>query len=148
MVKVFLGADHAGYKLKEEIKVILDKAQVQYEDLAPKYNEGDDYPDIALKVCEKILETKSMGILICGSGVGISIAANKVPGIRAALCHNARDLSLSREHNDANVLCLSGWMFDKEFGPEIVRWFNTPFEGGRHQRRVDKINKIEEYYSK
>ncbi|MBU1202237.1 MAG: ribose 5-phosphate isomerase B [Nanoarchaeota archaeon] len=148
-MKVYLGADHAGFKLKEEIKEFLSLKDVSFEDLTPEYVEGDDYPLAALKVCEKVIKDKnSKGIVICGTGIGVSIAANKVAGIRAALCYNHEQMSLSRSHNDANVLALSGYFFNHRYFDDIIFWLNTPFEGGRHERRVNQIKDIEKKYFK
>ena len=151
MVKIYLGADHAGFKLKEEIKQTLSFGNIKFEDLTPNYKEGDDYPDVALLVAEKIVEEKNgRGILICGSGIGMSIVANKVPGVRAALVSNSDQLDLSRRHNDANILVLSGWWCKDCDLSMIKSWFFTHFEGGsgKHQARVNKIKRIEEKYSK
>ncbi|MBC8501008.1 MAG: ribose 5-phosphate isomerase B [Nanoarchaeota archaeon] len=148
-MKIFLGADHAGFKLKEEVKEVLSSLNIEFEDMSPAFEESDDYPDHALKVTDKVLETGERGILICGTGVGMSIAANKVPGIRAALCRTAYEAELSREHNNTNILVLQGWNIRKDEAEEIIRsWLRSPFEGGRHERRVNKIIDIEKKYSK
>lgn len=146
MVKVFLGSDHAGYELKERVKKFLESKNIEFVDLTPVLEAKDDYPDIALKVCEKVISEKSKGILICGTGVGMSIAANKVPGVRAALCTNKEQMELSIKHNDANILVLSGWQF-KEI-KDIMHWFESSFEGGRHEKRLEKIKSIEKKYSR
>jgi|FLOH01.1.fsa_nt_gi ribose 5-phosphate isomerase B len=146
---LFIGSDHAGFKLKEEVKEILKQENVEFEDLTSEFVDGDDYPDSALKVANKVIETGERGILLCGSGIGDSIAANKVKGIRAALCYNKEEARLSKVHTDANILVLSGW-FDK---PEDIKdivdaWLNAEFEGGRHKRRLDKVKQIEENFGK
>jgi len=120
-------------------------AKFSMEDLSPDFVEGDDYPDYVRELCEKVLKTNGKGILICGTGIGMSIAANKISGIRAALCWNVRSAKYSREDNDANILVLSGWMIKEKEALKIVRvWLKTGFKGaGRHVRRINKIKKIE-----
>ncbi|MFH1589621.1 MAG: ribose 5-phosphate isomerase B [archaeon] len=146
---IFIGADHAGFKLKEEIKELFNSMNIEFEDLTPDFSEGDDYPDSALKVAEKVVESSSRGIILCGTGIGDSIAANKVPGIRAALCRQKEEAELSRAHNDSNILILSGWFEEKGKLQGIIEaWLNTEFEGGRHERRLTKIKEIEKKYSK
>lgn len=138
-MKIAIGSDHAGYELKEYLKENIEG--IEFVDLGTKSEESCDYPDYAHPVAEKV-ETKSVefGILICGSGNGISMAANKHKGIRAALCWNKEIAELARQHNDANIVSLPARYVSKEEALEIVKKFlNTPFEGGRHQRRVDKI---------
>lgn len=146
---IYLGADHAGFKLKEDVKKILTSMNIEFEDMSPVFDDQDDYPDHALKVGEKVVKTKGRGIVMCGTGVGINIAANKINGIRAALCRTTHEAELSREHNDTNILVLQGWSTSKDLAEEIIRsWLRSPFEGGRHKRRVDKIKAIEKKYSK
>ena len=142
---VALGSDHAGFALKEEIKKILESLGVEYVDLGTYSEESTDYPDYAAAVAKEV-QKGSRGILCCGSGVGMSIAANKFKGIRAAVCHNPLAAELSRRHNDANVLAMGGRVIsDPLIAREIVKaWLEAPFEGGRHQRRIDKIKQFEE----
>ncbi|NLJ15877.1 MAG: ribose 5-phosphate isomerase B [Clostridiales bacterium] len=142
---IALGSDHGGYSLKEEIKKYLDERDIKYIDLG---NDGSrcDYPDIAQMVCEKIIENKAaLGILFCGTGIGMSIAANKIRGIRAAVCSDYFSAKYTRLHNDANVLCLGGRVLGAGAATELVEVFlSTDFEqGGRHSVRVDKISKLE-----
>ncbi len=148
-MKISIGSDHAGFELKEKIKEYLLNAGYVCEDFGTKNTESVDYPDFALRVAESVAEKKSdKGILICGSGIGMSMAANKVPGIRAALCCNAEMARLSREHNDANVLTIGARLIDKETAKKIVRvWLATEFAGGRHLQRINKIKEIENKYS-
>lgn len=145
-MKVYLGADHAGFSFKERLKKVLDKHKIQYEDLgAKKLNKKDDYPDFALKVAKKVAKEKdSKGILICGTGIGMGIAANKVKGIRAAMAYDIYSAKMSRLHNDANILELRGRNFSPIKNEKIVlTWLKTSFEGGRHKRRLAKISRYE-----
>jgi ribose 5-phosphate isomerase B len=134
--------------LKEEIKAYLDEQGIGYEDFGTFSTEAVDYPDFALAVAEAVAAGYcDCGILACGTGIGVSIAANKVPGIRAALCHDTLSARASREHNDANILALGGRIIGPGLAREIVAvWLGGGFAGGRHQRRVDKIRAIEEKY--
>ncbi len=146
-MKIFLGADHAGYNLKEKIKAYLTEQQYDIEDLSPEFNGEDDYPDHAARVASKVSNRdNNKGILICGTGIGMSMAANKVRGIRAALCRDGPDMERARSHNDANILCLSGYNFKEEQIPQINNFLKAPFEGGRHRRRIDKLTTIEDTY--
>jgi len=144
-VKIAIGCDHAGVALKNEITPILKELAVDWEDVGTKTEESVDYPDFGEKVSELVSNGKvERGILICGTGIGMSIVANKFPGVRAALCSEAFSATMSRLHNDANLLVLPGRIIDGKTAAEIVKvWFTTPFEGGRHQRRLDKIKEIE-----
>ncbi|MFH1387870.1 MAG: ribose 5-phosphate isomerase B [Patescibacteria group bacterium] len=142
---IYLGADHAGFHLKEELKKYLEELGYEYEDLGNKELDLlDDYPDFAIKVAEKVLETGSQGILICATGLGMSMVANKIKGIRAAVVWDDFTAFKSREHNDANILCLAGKSLDDETAKKIVRiWLETEFIGEeRHVRRLEKINEI------
>jgi len=141
-VKIIIGSDHAGFDLKEALK----EAFREMIDIGTDSGESVDYPDFGARVARAVSSGGyERGILICGSGVGMSIVANKVPGIRAALCTDTDTARLSRMHNDANVLVLAGRRTDPETAVAIVTvWLDTPFEGGRHARRLDKIRKIEE----
>lgn len=140
---VYLGSDHAGFEMKEKLKAFLNKKKIKFEDLGSfVLDEGDDYPDYAFKVAEAVsADSESKGILLCGSGVGMAIAANKVKGIRAAEAYDVKTAKLSREHNDANVLALSGWNTGFDKITKIVDAFlKTKFSGvERHKRRIRKI---------
>ncbi len=143
---IAIASDHGGFELKEQIRTLLEQAEgITVQDEGVKDTESVDYPDYARKVTDAVTGGQAAaGILVCGTGIGMSIAANKVPGIRAALCHNEATARLSREHNDANVLVLGGRVLESEDALQMVRcWLATPFEGGRHQRRVDGIHKME-----
>lgn len=144
MEKIALGSDHAGFELKEKIKEQLKELGLQFEDFGTTSCDACDYPDYARAVAQSVSQGKcSWGILCCGSGIGVSIVANKIRGIRAALCHDEQDASTSRKHNDANVLCLAGRRTTPDQCAKIIKeWVSTDFEGGRHQRRVDKIEKV------
>jgi len=144
--RIAMGADHAGYPVKESIRKFLEENGYSVDDTGTWSEESVDYPDYALAVGERVVAKRSeYGILVCGSGIGISIAANKVPGIRAALAHDVVTARLSREHNDANVLALGGRIVTAEEAIAMVQVFlGTAYAGGRHQRRIDKITMIEE----
>lgn len=144
-MKVAIGCDHAGFALKNEITQILEGLNIEWEDFGTKDEESVDYPDFGEKVSSAVSKGNlDRGILICGTGIGMSIVANKFPGVRAALCSEDYSAKMSRMHNDANLLVLPGRVIDKETAMQIVKmWFKTDFEGGRHQRRVDKITEIE-----
>ena len=144
-MKIALGADHAGFPLKEKIKHWLTEQGVQVDDKGTLSTESVDYPDFARKVGEEVASKKAdRGILVCGTGIGMSISANKVPGVRAANAHTVFEAQMSREHNDANVLTLgSRTLNDDEAHSILDVWLRTKFGGGRHQRRVDKITQIE-----
>ena len=145
-MKIAIGSDHAGYIEKEQLKPVLDELGIQYEDLGTVSPESVDYPDYARKMGEEVAQGKvDQGLLVCGSGTGMAIAANKVPGVRAAVAWTEETARLAREHNDANVLSLGARVTPPELLPKIVRaWFNAKFEGGRHARRVEKIREIEQ----
>ena len=138
---IALGCDHGGYELMQEVKTFLDKKGYEYKDFGCYGPASVDYPEYARKVAYAILDgTCDKGILICGTGIGISIAANKIPGIRAALCTDCFCAQATREHNDANVLAMPGRFIDEATAKECVTAFlDTEFEGGRHQRRIDAI---------
>lgn len=142
---IALGADHGGYKFKEAIKKRLDKLGVEYKDFGTVSEESVDYPEFAKKVALSVISGEcEKGILCCGTGIGISIAANKVKGIRAAVCTNEFTAEMCRRHNDANILSLGGRVISKEKALTLVDIFlNTPFEGGRHERRIMGITQIE-----
>ena len=140
-----MGSDHAGFELKEKIKRYLAQAGWTVEDAGTHSTASVDYPDYAQKVGEDVARMKAdLGILVCGSGIGMAMAANKIPGIRAAHANNITEAQLSREHNNANVLALGARFLDESQACQIVsKWLATPFAGGRHQQRVEKIAKIE-----
>lgn len=142
---VVIGSDHGGYKLKEEVKKYLEEAGIEYEDVGTYSEESVNYPDFAVKVAEKIQnKTAETGILICRSGIGMSIVANKFKGVRAAPCYNETTAKFSRMHNNANVLGLGADYISVNEAICIVRMFlATPFEGGRHMERVNLISEIE-----
>ena len=141
MKKIFISSDHAGFKLKEIIKNYLKNKKVKFEDLGPKDDSSVDYPDYAHKVARKVKSsTSNIGILVCGSGTGMNIAANKHKNIRAAQCFNLKSTKLSRLHNDANIITLGSRLITKKNALKFVSVFlNTKFDGGRHLRRVKKI---------
>ena len=143
--RIALGSDHAGYPVKETIRHFLENAGYPVDDLGTWSEESVDYPDYGKAVGDLVAAHKDVyGIAVCGTGIGISIAANKVRGIRAAVAHNVDTARLAREHNDANVLALGGRIVNGTQAIEMVQTFlNTPFLGGRHARRVEKISQIE-----
>jgi ribose 5-phosphate isomerase B len=140
-LKIVVAADHGGFELKEMIKGALVAAGEDIVDVGCFSNESVDYPDFAKKATSLILKNEcQMGILICGTGIGMSIAANRDQGIRAANCSNVYTAKMSREHNNANVLCLGARVLEADTAIEMVRvWLNTAFSGGRHQRRISKF---------
>ena len=142
-MKIAIASDHAGYDLKEKIKNSL--AEHEVVDYGPANIDSMDYPDTGLNAAEAVSNGDcERGILICGSGLGMSIVANKVSGIRAALCQTKQFAELSRRHNNSNILVLSGRFISEYLAKEIINvWFNTEFEGGRHQKRLDKITNYE-----
>ena len=139
--KISLSSDHAGFNLKEKIKNYLLKKRVKVIDLGPKNSNSVDYPDYAKKVARNIVSKKSnIGILVCGSGTGMAISANKMKKIRAAVCYNVASTRLSRMHNNANIMTLGSRLTNKQNAIKLVNVFlSTKFEGGRHLRRVKKI---------
>ena len=144
-MKVAIGADHAGFEAKEKIKKQLDEIGVEYEDLGTNSLDSVDYPDFGAKVGKAVASGEAdEGILVCGSGIGIAIAANKIHGVRAAQAWNEETARLAREHNDANVLSIGARVLPEEEIPKIVKaWLDAKFEGGRHERRVEKISELE-----
>ena len=137
-----IGSDHAGYALKEDVKKVLEDRNDTVVDAGTNTENSVDYPDFGIEVARLVSEGKAeKGILICGTGIGMSITANKVKGIRAALVFDLYTAIQSRKHLDANILVLGGRITGKGLAEEIVRaWLDTPFEGGRHQKRIDKIS--------
>ncbi len=145
MTTVALGADHAGWELKEVLKAWLLGSGRQVVDVGTDSTESVDYPDYASQLAEAVVEAKAdRGVLVCGTGIGMSMAANKFPGIRAALCNDAFSARMSREHNDANVLALGSRLTGPEAAVEILRvWLEADFAGGRHARRLAKLATLE-----
>ena len=141
MKKIFISSDHAGYKLKELIKLYLTKKKLKFFDLGPSSDSRVDYPDFAHKVAKKVKTNKNnVGILVCGSGIGMNIAANRHKNIRAAQCFNLKSTILSRLHNDANIITLGSRLLTKKNVLNCVDVFlNTKFDGGRHSKRIKKI---------
>lgn len=144
-VKIAVGSDHGGFERKKEIIQTLQKLGHKVVDMGCSSEESTDYPDYARKVAQAVsLGRAERGVLVCGTGIGMSITANKFPKIRAALAWSVKTASLASEHNGANVLCLSGRFLKASLVPRMVQaWLTTPFAGGRHQRRVGKISKLE-----
>ncbi|MFH1747222.1 MAG: ribose 5-phosphate isomerase B [Planctomycetota bacterium] len=140
-MKISIGSDHRGFEAKQRIKALLLELGAKLTDHGPESREPCDYPDIAFSVaCDVAQGRAEKGVLFCGSGIGMSIAANKVSGVRAALCHDELTAQMARRHNNANVLCLPADLVGDALMQAIVRiWLETTFEGGRHQRRVQKI---------
>ena len=145
-MQIGLACDHGGFELKEELKTLLRSIDVDPIDMGT-FDEGSvDYPDFGIRVTEKVSRGElERGILICGTGIGMSIVANKFPRVRAALANDLYSARCSREHNNANILVLGGRIVGKDLAKEIVKvWLQTPFAGGRHQRRLEKIETLEE----
>jgi len=145
--RIAIGSDHAGFLVKETIRKHLQASGYAVDDQGTNSEESVDYPDYGKAVGQRVASKQSdLGIAVCGSGIGISIAANKVPGIRAALAHDVITARLAREHNDANVLALGGRIVSPEAALEMVQTFlTTAYLGGRHQRRIDKISQMEKH---
>jgi len=143
-MKIAIASDHGGYELKEQIKSILESLRIEYEDFGTNGIESVDYPDYAAMVAKQV-QHGDRGILCCGTGIGMSITANKFKGVRAALCHDEYTARMSRQHNDANVLVLGGRVQHtlQEVSSMIGAWLQTEYEGGRHQRRLEKIEQLE-----
>ena len=141
MKKIFISSDHAGYKLKEDIKLFLKKKKYRFIDLGPNNDDRVDYPDYAHLVAKKVKINKTnRGILVCGSGMGMNIAANRHKNIRAAQCYNEKSTKLSRLHNDANIITLGSRLLSKKNALNCISVFlKTKFEGGRHSKRIKKI---------
>lgn len=144
-MKIALGADHRGFTAKERIKSLLRERGHEVVDFGTESNKPYDYPDAAYPASRSVADGKAdLGILFCGTGIGMSISANKVHGIRAALCHDELTTEMARRHNDANVLCLPADLVGDSLMQRIVEvWLKTPFEGGRHERRIQKVGDIE-----
>ncbi|MDD5774214.1 MAG: ribose 5-phosphate isomerase B [bacterium] len=144
-MRIAIGSDHGGFELKEELKKFLKTEGYEVTDFGTNSSESVDYPYLTFNAAKSVANKENQfGIFICGSGVGASIVANKVHGIRAALCYNEEIARLSREHNNANFLCLGGRFLDKQEAFKIVNvWLKTSFSGGRHEKRVAQIEEIE-----
>src|SRR5437016_1664969 len=144
-MKIAVGSDHRGFEVKRRISAVLQQMGHEVTDFGPPGRESVDYPDFAFQVARAVGEGRAeRGVLICGTGIGMCIAANKVKGVRAAPCHDSITAEMSRRHNDANVLCLSADLLGEELIERMLRiWLETPFEGGRHARRVEKITRFE-----
>lgn len=144
---ILLASDHAGVHLKRQIAELLEAGQHELKDLGAYNEDSVDYPDLAHDLAHELIrrisaEERATGILVCGTGLGMSMAANRHPGVRAALCHDAFTAEMARRHNDANVLCLGSRVLGTGVAEQIVRVFlDTPFDNGRHQRRVGKIER-------
>ena len=141
---IAIGSDHAGYEYKEKIKKLLDELGFPYKDFGTNSSESTDYPDYAHTVSQAVSAGKAdRGILVCGTGIGMSIVANKHRGVRAAVCESVKAAELSRQHNDANILALGARITPWKTAERIIRaFFTAQFEGGRHQRRIEKIHKF------
>jgi len=145
-LKIAVGSDHAGFALKEKAREYLRGKGFEVEDFGTHSSDSVDYPDFAEKVATRVAAREAdFGVLCCGTGLGVAISANKVPGIRAATCNDTLSAHFARAHNDANVLAMGGRLTDEATMRKIVdTWFSTPFEGGRHARRVEKIAAIDQ----
>lgn len=144
-MKIGIGGDHGGFELKEYIKEYLDKVKIPYIDYGTNSLDSVDYPDYGRKVADAVMAKQvDLAIVICGTGIGISIACNKVKGIRCALCGDTYSARMSREHNNANILALGGRVIGRDLAIEIVStWLKAEFAGGRHENRINKISDIE-----
>jgi ribose 5-phosphate isomerase B len=144
-MKMALGSDHAGFELKEDLRAYLAGLKIEALDLGTYSEDSVDYPDVAVKVAEKVARGDvDRGLLICGTGIGMSIVANRFAGVRAALCQDLYTARVSREHNNANILALGGRLIGKGLAREILKvWLEAEFQGGRHERRLDKIAALE-----
>jgi len=145
-VRIIIGSDHAGFTLKESVKGFLSSAGIRVFDAGTHRDESVDYPDYGVLAAGRVSSGEfEKGILVCGSGVGMAIVANKFPGIRAALCLDEETARLARQHNDSNILVLAGRKTEAAAAERIIKtWLETPFEGGRHQKRLDKIRELEQ----
>ncbi|MCL6598375.1 ribose 5-phosphate isomerase B [Alicyclobacillus macrosporangiidus] len=149
-MNIAIASDHAGFRLKEALKQTLDELAVDYEDLGTYDEKSVDYPDYARKVAEGVAEGRyDRGVLVCGTGLGMCITANKVPGVRAVTAHDVFSARMSRAHNDANVLTLGERVIGPGLAAEVLKaWLTTEFEGGRHAGRVEKVRQVEREYGK
>ncbi|UCZ53029.1 ribose 5-phosphate isomerase B [Bacillus shivajii] len=145
-MKVAIGSDHGGYSLKEEVKTVLKEMNIDFVDVGCECEDSVDYPDYGIPVAEKVANGEfDRGIVVCGTGIGMSIAANKVKGVRCALVHDLFSAKATREHNDSNVLAMGERIIGPGLAVEIARvWLSTEYEGGRHENRVNKITQYEQ----
>ena len=143
---VYIGSDHGGFNAKEHAKVLIKKSGYELIDLGTFSEDSVDYPDFGVKVARAVSENNnSCGVIFCGTGIGISISANKIKGIRAALCTSEYHAEMARRHNDANIVAMGGRVTEPVVVEKILDvWFKTPFDGGRHETRVEKIHKLTE----
>ena len=141
-----IASDHGGFSLKVDIVSFLNELGYEVNDMGPKNQNAVDYPDYGIRIAQAVTQnTDSRGILICGTGIGMSIVVNRFPGIRGTLCSDLYTAKLCREHNDSNILIMGGRVVGHGLAREIVKvWLSTPFEGGRHQKRLDKINQFDD----
>ena len=140
-----IASDHAGFELKVNIVLLLSELGYEVNDMGPANADSVDYPDYGISVAQAVTANKvSRGIVICGTGIGMSIVVNRFPGIRGTLCSDVYTAKMCRQHNNSNILIMGGRVVDHDLAKEIVKvWLNTPFEGGRHQKRLDKITQFE-----
>lgn len=144
-MKIAIGSDHAAYEMKEKVKLLLHSKNIEYIDVGSYNLESVDYPDYAKKVCHEVISQNIQGILLCGSGIGVSIVANRFKGIRAALCRAPKDAEMARKHNDANVLCLGArFNSESEIHAIIEAWFENSFEAGHHANRLNLFSNLGE----
>ncbi len=142
-MNIVIAADHGGFELKQKVVLMLEKLNYSVDDVGCSSTDSVDYPDYANKLVDKVEGTKDLGILICGTGIGMSIAANRNRSIRAALCHDVNTAILSREHNNANVLCLGARVLEENVAIDIIKaWLKTEFAGGRHLQRISKFSDL------
>jgi len=143
---IAIASDHGGFSLKVDIVSFLNELGYEVNDMGPKNQNSVDYPDYGIRIAQAVTQnTNSRGIVICGTGIGMSIVVNRFPGIRGTLCSDLYTAKLCREHNDSNILIMGGRVVGHGLAREIVKmWLSTPFEGGRHQKRLDKINQFDE----
>ena len=143
---IAIASDHGGFSLKVDIVSLLNELGYEVNDIGPKNQNSVDYPDYGIRIAQAVTtNTNSRGIVICGTGIGMSIIVNRFPGIRGTLCSDLYTAKLCREHNDSNILIMGGRVVGHGLAREIVKvWLSTPFEGGRHQKRLDKINQFDE----
>ncbi len=142
--KIIFAADHAGYELKEKLKSVLEENEIPFEDVSPELVKDDDYPDHAFRGARKVVRENARGVFLCGNGMGMCIAANKVKGIRAVRAYNEKTARMSRQEDDSNVLCIGARLTDEDTAKKILKaWLTTRFLEGRHVRRVEKIKEFE-----
>lgn len=141
---IIIGSDHAAYHLKEKVKGLIEKRGIEVEDVGTHSEESVDYPNIGIKVADSVSTGKfGRGILLCGTGIGMSMVANRFPCVRAALCNDLFSAMMSRQHNNANILVMGGRVIGDVLAEEILNaWLDTPFEGGRHHKRLEKFDRI------